>query len=106
MNGPDLTYPDSSYVGQTVTTALREDVGSGDLTAQLIPADRAGRAAVITRENAVLCGTAWFDEVFRQVDPSVRVTWSARDGERVRADQKLCTLEGLRGRCSRARELR
>jgi nicotinate-nucleotide pyrophosphorylase (carboxylating) len=94
MNGPDLTYPDSSYVGQTVTTALQEDVGSGDLTAQLIPADRAGRAAVITRENAVLCGAAWFDEVFRQVDPRVRVTWSARDGERVRADQKLCTLEG------------
>jgi nicotinate-nucleotide pyrophosphorylase (carboxylating) len=89
MNGPDLTY-----VSQTVTTALQEDVGSGDLTAQLIPADRAGRAAVITRENAVLCGTAWFDEVFRQVDPRVRVTWSARDGERVRVDQKLCTLEG------------
>jgi nicotinate-nucleotide pyrophosphorylase (carboxylating) len=89
MNGPDLTY-----VSQTVTTALQEDVGSGDLTAQLIPADRAGRAAVITRENAVLCGTAWFDEVFRQVDPRVRVTWSVRDGERVRADQQLCTLEG------------
>jgi nicotinate-nucleotide pyrophosphorylase (carboxylating) len=89
MNGPDLTY-----VSQTVRTALQEDVGSGDLTAQLIPADRAGRAAVITRENAVLCGTAWFDEVFRQVDPRVRVTWSARDGERVRVDQKLCTLEG------------
>jgi nicotinate-nucleotide pyrophosphorylase (carboxylating) len=94
MNGPDPTYPDSSYVGQTVTTALQEDVGSGDLTAQLIPADRAGRAAVITREDAVLCGTAWFDEVFRQVDPRVRVTWSARDGERVRVDQQLCTLEG------------
>jgi nicotinate-nucleotide pyrophosphorylase (carboxylating) len=89
MNGPDPTY-----VSQTVATALQEDVGSGDLTAQLIPADRAGRATVITREDAVLCGTAWFDEVFRQVDPRVRVAWSARDGERVRADRKLCTLEG------------
>jgi nicotinate-nucleotide pyrophosphorylase (carboxylating) len=89
MNGPD-----STYVSQTVATALHEDVGSGDLTAQLIPADRAARAAVITREDAVLCGTAWFDEVFQQVDPRVRVTWSARDGERVRADQQLCTLEG------------
>jgi nicotinate-nucleotide pyrophosphorylase (carboxylating) len=89
MNGPDPTY-----VSQTVTTALQEDVGSGDLTAQLIPADRAGRATVITREEAVLCGTAWFDEVFRQVDSRVRVTWSARDGERVRADQQLCNLEG------------
>ena len=42
----------------------------------------------------MLCGTAWFDEVFRQLDARVRVTWSARDGERVRADQQLCTLEG------------
>lgn len=89
MNGPDPTY-----VSQTVSTALREDVGSGDLTAQLIPADRTARANVITRENAVLCGTAWFDEVFRQIDARVRVTWSARDADRVRADQQLCTLEG------------
>jgi nicotinate-nucleotide pyrophosphorylase (carboxylating) len=89
-----MNRPDPTYVSQTVATALQEDVGSGDLTAQLIPADRAGRAAVITREDAVLCGTAWFEEVFRQVDPRVRVTWSARDGEQVRADQQLCTLEG------------
>jgi nicotinate-nucleotide pyrophosphorylase (carboxylating) len=89
MNGPDPTY-----VSQTVATALREDVGSGDLTAQLIPADRTARATVITREDAVLCGIAWFDEVFRQVDPRVRVTWSARDADRVRADQQLCALEG------------
>jgi nicotinate-nucleotide pyrophosphorylase (carboxylating) len=89
MNGPDPTY-----VSQTVTTALQEDVGSGDLTTQLIPADRAARASVITREDAVLCGTAWFDEVFRQIDSRARVTWSARDGDRVRADQQLCALEG------------
>jgi nicotinate-nucleotide pyrophosphorylase (carboxylating) len=69
-------------------------VGSGDLTAQLIPADRTARATVITREDAVLCGTAWFDEVFHQIDPRVRVTWSARDADRVRANQQLCTLEG------------
>jgi nicotinate-nucleotide pyrophosphorylase (carboxylating) len=81
-------------VEQTVATALREDVGSGDLTAQLIPADRTARATVITREDAVLCGTAWFDEVFRQIDARVRVAWSARDADRVRADQQLCTLEG------------
>ncbi len=89
-----MNEPDPTYVSQTVATALHEDVGSGDLTAQLIPADRAGRAGVITREDAVLCGTAWFDEVFRQVDPRVRVTWSTRDGERVRTDQQLCTLDG------------
>ena len=89
-----MNEPDPTYVSQTVAAALQEDVGSGDLTAQLIPADRAARATVITREHAVLCGTAWFDEVFRQVDPRVRVTWAARDGERVRADQQLCTVEG------------
>jgi nicotinate-nucleotide pyrophosphorylase (carboxylating) len=89
MNGPD-----ASYVSRSVATALQEDVGSGDLTAQLIPADRVAHASVITREDAVLCGTAWFDEVFRQIDARVRVTWSARDGDRVRADQELCTLDG------------
>ena len=94
MNGPDPTHPDPLYVGQTVATALQEDVGSGDLTAQLIPADRTAHATVITREDAVLCGTAWFDEVFRQIDPRARVKWSAHDGDRVRADQQLCALEG------------
>lgn len=86
--------PDPAYVSASVAAALAEDVGTGDLTAQLIPAARNARATVITREAAVLCGTAWFDEVFRQVDPQVRVTWSARDSERVRADQQLCALEG------------
>ena len=89
-----MNVPDPTYVQQTVTTALLEDVGSGDLTAQLIPADRIARASVITREDAVLCGTAWFDEVFRQIDPHARVSWSVHDGERVRANQQLCTLEG------------
>lgn len=89
-----MQAPDPAYVSASVAAALAEDVGTGDLTAQLIPADRVSRATVITREDAVLCGTAWFDEVFRQVDPRVRVTWSASDGERVRADQQLCTLDG------------
>ncbi len=89
-----MQAPDPAYVSAGVATALAEDVGTGDLTAQLIPADRVSRATVITREDAVLCGTAWFDEVFRQVDSRVRVTWSATDGDRVRADQQLCTLAG------------
>ena len=54
--------PDPAHVLATVATALAEDVGAGDLTAQLIPADRAASATVITREDAVLCGTAWFDD--------------------------------------------
>lgn len=81
-------------IAETVRRALAEDVGSGDLTAGLIPDDRTTRAHVITRQDAVLCGSAWFDEVFRQVDTRVRVTWDARDGDAVCAGQTLCRLEG------------
>jgi nicotinate-nucleotide pyrophosphorylase (carboxylating) len=80
---------------EQVARALAEDVGSGDLTAALVPADRAGRATVVTREAAVLCGRPWFDEVFRQVDPAVRVLWEAAEGDDVPAGQRLCRLEGL-----------
>lgn len=89
-----IALPSSEYIARTVRTALEEDVGSGDLTAQLIPADRVSKATVITREDAALCGQAWFDEVFRQVDARVSVTWKAADGDRVRADQLLCELSG------------
>ncbi len=86
--------PSSEYIARTVRTALEEDVGSGDLTAQLIPADRVSKATVITREDATLCGQAWFDEVFRQIDSRVQVSWKASDGDRVRANQLLCELTG------------
>lgn len=86
--------PTADYIARTVAAALEEDVGGGDLTAQLIPADRLSNATVITREDATLCGRAWFDEVFHQVDPRVRVTWQAADGDRVRANQLLCELSG------------
>lgn len=89
-----MVKPDAAYVTETVARALAEDVGGGDLTAQLIPAERMSRASVITREDAVLCGTAWFDEVFRQLEPRARIVWAANDGDRVPADQVLCTLEG------------
>jgi nicotinate-nucleotide pyrophosphorylase (carboxylating) len=81
-------------LAEQVARALAEDVGTGDLTAALVPAGRAGRATVITREAAVLCGRPWFDEVFRQLDPAVRVTWDAAEGAAVEPDQRLCRLEG------------
>ncbi len=81
-------------IAATVRQALAEDVGRGDLTAGLIPAGRVARAQVIAREDAVLCGTAWFDEVFRQLDTRVHVEWNARDGDVVHANQVLCALEG------------
>jgi len=77
-----------------VRHALAEDIGCGDITARLIPADTEARARVIIREAAVLCGTAWFDEVFRQLDRRVQVVWQARDGERLRPGQTLCQLLG------------
>ena len=86
--------PDPTYVSETVGSALREDIGSGDLTAELIPASQSARARVITRENAVICGSAWVDEVFRQVNPHVKVTWKVRDADRVAPGDELCTLEG------------
>ncbi len=81
-------------IAETVRRALAEDVGAGDLTANLIPGATTARAQVISREEAVLCGAAWFDEVFRQLDRKVRVDWNARDGEPVRENQVLCTLDG------------
>ena len=84
----------SLIVEQNVATALREDVGSGDLTAQLIPAGCQGTATVISREAAVLCGRAWFEECFRQVDPAVEIFWLVKEGEQVEANQRLCEISG------------
>jgi nicotinate-nucleotide pyrophosphorylase (carboxylating) len=81
-------------IADVVCRALAEDVGAGDLTAALIPADARAEAQVIAREDAVLCGTAWFDEVFRQVDKRIRVVWLIKDGDAIRAGQTLCNASG------------
>ena len=91
MNSPFPLPPD---LEQQVARAIAEDVGNGDLTASLIPADRTARATVISREDAVLSGRAWFDEVFRQLDSSIVVKWSAAEADRVKAGQTLCELAG------------
>jgi len=79
---------------QQVASALAEDVGTGDLTAALIPAERAGRAAVITREPAIVCGLPYVAATFAQVDARVRLEWRVAEGDSVAADQLLFTLEG------------
>ncbi len=78
----------------SVQRALEEDIGSGDITAALIPEGQLAKAKVIARETAIICGRDWVNEVFRQVDPSVRVHWQVADGNRVEADQTLFTVEG------------
>lgn len=92
---PNLRLADlGAEITANVRTALAEDLGSGDITAQLIPEQRMARARIITREAATICGTAWVDEVFRQLDPRVQVTWNVADGERAMQDQTLFSLEG------------
>ena len=90
----NMTPELAAALEEQVALALREDVGSGDLTASLIPAERSARATVICRETAVLCGREWFDAVFRQLDPDVRVSWKVEEGANVAANQTLCELQG------------
>ncbi|MFG6159261.1 carboxylating nicotinate-nucleotide diphosphorylase [Halomonas sp. 1390] len=73
---------------------LAEDVGPGDITAQLIPEKQMARARVITRETTILCGVAWVDELFRRLDPRVSLHWQAADGDRLEAGQAFLELEG------------
>ena len=84
-----------SDLAQQVATALAEDIGSGDITAELVPAAQRVTGKVITREDATLCGRPWVVEVFRQLDPSVQLTWHADDGDRVTANQTLFEIAGL-----------
>ena len=92
---PNLLLADlTAEIEANVRTALKEDIGSGDITAQLIPEDRQARATVITREAAIISGTAWVNEVFRQIDPRVKVEWQVQDGDRAEANQALFHLEG------------
>lgn len=81
-------------VGGDVSRALAEDVGTGDITAALIPDTARARASVICREQAVLCGSAWFDGVFHHLDPRVQVEWRLGDGDRTTAGQAVCVLQG------------
>ena len=81
-------------ITETVAFALKEDIGSGDITAQLIPVTQTAKARIITRENAVICGTEWVNEVFRQIDSSVTIHWHVADGDAVKPDQLLFELTG------------
>lgn len=77
-----------------VTRALEEDIGSGDITAALIPDAQQSTATVISREDAVVCGIDWFNEVFNQLDPAIVIAWQVADGDKVAPDQILCIIEG------------
>ena len=88
------SVPVPADLPQQVARALAEDIGAGDLTAALIPVDRTGRATVITREAAVICGMPYVNATFDAIEPQVRIDWQVAEGERVKANQPLFNVEG------------
>jgi nicotinate-nucleotide pyrophosphorylase (carboxylating) len=89
----DLT-PFRDAINAGVAAALAEDIGSGDITAQLVPVAQTARGRVITREDCVLAGRPWVDEVFRQLDARVQLQWLASEGDAVAAGSELFRFEG------------
>lgn len=87
---PDLP----NDIEEVVANALKEDVGSGDLTAKLIAGEAQTKASVMTRDKALLCGTAWFNEVYKQLDNSININWLVADGDQLKADQSICEITG------------
>ena len=81
-------------LARNVADALAEDIGSGDVTGRLVPADVVRDARIVVREEAILCGVAWFVAVMRQVEPLIEIDWRYREGDRMAADSVVCTLRG------------
>lgn len=89
---PDYLSP--TLIADQVHTALHEDMGKGDLTAALIPAGTQASATIISREQAIICGCAWADQCFKQLDPAVILEWLVKDGDQVMPDQPLVHIRG------------
>lgn len=93
-------YPENSpafqsLVHEQVKSALAEDIGTGDLTANLVPADQTATASIIAREQAIICGIDWVNSCFQQIDPATKLEWQVAEGDRVSANQLLCKVSGL-----------
>ncbi len=86
--------PPSQAVREQVSIALTEDLRDGDRTASLIPESSISKVQVVCREQAILCGTAWFDEVFTQLDSDVSIDWRAKDGASIQPDYIVCEMKG------------
>ncbi len=81
-------------IADQVKQALKEDIGSGDVTADLIPKENFSTATVVCRDDAILVGVAWINEVFHQIDDSVEINWNFKDGDMVSANDVICTVSG------------
>jgi len=82
------------YIRDDIELALAEDIGSGDISAMLIDESQQLNMQLLVREDAVLCGTGWFDETFRQCANTAQLKWSAKDGDRIVSDSVLCKISG------------
>ena len=91
---PDAFHALEETVTADVTRALREDMGLGDLTAQLVPEGKAAHARLLTRQSGVLCGVEWFNRTFEELDPDVEIFWHAEDGDDIASGASICELEG------------
>ncbi len=89
-----IETPVQQEIESDVRRALDEDIGSGDISAEILPEGQLGNATVISREAAVISGRPWFDCVFALLDPSVQTDWQVNDGDKVQAGQTVCTLHG------------
>ena len=94
MSDIHLPPATANDIPQCVARALEEDIGNGDITAQLIAADKEATAIVISREAATICGRPWVDEVFKQLDRNIQVDWHIEEGETVAPDTTLLSLTG------------
>ena len=91
---PDTHHLLEEAVTADVTRALKEDVGTGDLTARLIPENKPGHARLLTRQSGVLCGVEWFRRTFEELDPDCEIFWHYRDGEEMVANTSVCEIQG------------
>lgn len=93
---PGAILPEAlqNAIARNVKAALEEDVGSGDLTAGLLPPDQKAIATIICRESAVICGIPWAERCFHQLDPSIQIQWKIGEGEHIHADQTICEITG------------
>jgi nicotinate-nucleotide pyrophosphorylase (carboxylating) len=82
------------HLVRTVRFAIEEDIGTGDITAQLIPEDQVAHANVITREPGILAGREWFEEVFRQIDPNISLDWKKTDGDELVENEEIVSIHG------------
>lgn len=94
QNFADFPYPLEAEIARNVSAALTEDIGAGDLTAELVPAGNNSIATVIVREPAVICGIPWFNRCFAEIDASIRINWRVQEGDHVGPDTLLCEIHG------------